>query len=78
MCWSDVKKSGWKLGNVDCVIKLEKPKFIPYRSQLISSIANILEVGEEKIFVKAKTAEGLESIGEGKAIEVWVNCLLTK
>ena len=77
-CWSDVKKSGWKLGNIDCVIKLEKPKFIPYRSRVISSIANILEVEEEKIFVKAKTAEGLESVGEGKAIEAWVNCLLTK
>ena len=77
-CWNDVKNAGWKLGNLDCIIKLEKPKLLPYRNQIIDSIAKILEVERDKVFVKAKTGEKLESVGEGKAIEVWANCLLVK
>ena len=47
-------------------------KFISLRKEIFRCAE------EEKIFVKAKTAEGLESVGEGKAIEAWVNCLLSK
>lgn len=77
-CWDDVKNAGWKLSNLDCVIKLEKPKFVPHRKKVIESIAEILEVPEDKIFVKAKTSEKLEAVGEGKAVEAFANCLLTK
>ena len=77
-CWDDVKNAGWTLGNLDCVIKLEKPKLLPYRNEIIESISKILNVESEKVFVKAKTGEKLESVGEGKAIEVWANCLLIK
>ena len=76
--WKDVKDAGWNLGNLDCVIKLEKPKFLPQRKEVIASIAKILEVPEDKVFVKAKTGEKLGSVGEGKAIEVWVTALLIK
>lgn len=74
--WSDVKQNGWSLINLDCVIELESPKFLPWRSKVISSIANILEVEESKVFVKAKTNEKLESVGESKAIKAYCTCLL--
>lgn len=76
--WDLVKKDGWKLENLDCVIALEKPKFIPYREQVCSSIANILEVETSQVFVKAKTGEKLGKIGRSEAVEVWVTCLLSK
>lgn len=76
--WDDIKKAGWSLINLDCVIKVERPKFLPYRNQVIESIAKILECDSSKIFVKAKTGEKLDSVGEGKAIEVWATCLLQK
>lgn len=69
---------GWKIENIDCVIKLEKPKFIPYRQDVIKSIANILEVNEDQVFVKAKTGEKLGDVGQSLAVEVWANCLLSK
>ncbi len=77
-CWDDVKNAGWKLSNLDCVVKLEKPKFVPHREKVIESIAGILEVPGEKIFVKAKTSEKLDAVGEGKAVEAFANCLLIK
>ncbi|WP_407426965.1 2-C-methyl-D-erythritol 2,4-cyclodiphosphate synthase [Treponema sp.] len=75
-CWSDVKNAGWKLGNLDCVIALEKPKFLPYREQVRQSIADNLGCSKEQVFVKAKTGEKLGDIGQGKAVEVWCVCLL--
>ena len=42
--WKDVKAAGWSLENLDCVIKLERPKFLPHRGEVIESIAAILGV----------------------------------
>lgn len=73
-----VYQQGWKIENIDCVIKLEKPKFIPYRNAVIDSIAEIMEIESSQVFVKAKTGEKLGDIGNGLAVEVWANCLLSK
>ena len=77
-CWNDVKAAGWKLGNLDCVIALEKPKFLPYREQVQESIARVLGAEKSQIFVKAKTGEKLGDVGEGRAVETWCVCLLEK
>ena len=74
----DVYKAGWKIENLDCVIKLEKPKFIPFRNQVIESIARTLEIENSQVFVKAKTGEKLGDVGNGNAIEAYCTCLLTK
>ncbi len=74
--WQRVLDAGWNLGNLDCVLKLEKPKLLPYRNEIINSIANILNISCDKVFVKAKTGEGLEAVGKGEAIEAYATCLL--
>lgn len=74
----DVYKNGWKIENLDCVIKLEKPKFIPYRNIVIENIAKILEVKTEQVFVKAKTGEKISPVGTSEAIEAYCVCLLSK
>ena len=73
-----VYEQGWKIENLDCVIKLEKPKFIPYRQEVICSIAKVLKIEESQVFVKAKTGEKLGDVGNGHAVEAWSTCLLSK
>ena len=73
-----VREAGWHIENLDCVVKLEKPKFIPYRTQVIESIARTLEVAPEQVFVKAKTGEKLPPVGTSEAVEATVVCLLSK
>ena len=73
-----VYQQGWKIENLDCVILLEKPKFIPYRQQVINSIAKILEIEANQVFVKAKTGEKLPPVGTSQAIEAQAVCLLSK
>lgn len=73
-----VKQKGWKLVNLDCVIICEKPKVLPFRDIIRKSLADVLEVPVENIFLKGKTAEGLGAVGKGRAIEVLAQCLLEK
>ncbi len=76
--WKDVQAAGWALVNLDCVIKLEQPKFLPRRRDVIESIAGILGVDSNQIFVKAKTGEKLPPVGTSEAVEAQVVCLLEK
>ncbi|WP_038074740.1 2-C-methyl-D-erythritol 2,4-cyclodiphosphate synthase [Treponema sp. C6A8] len=73
-----VYAAGWKIENLDCVVKLEKPKFIPFRPQVIENIAKVLEIEPSQVFVKAKTGEKLPPVGTSEAVEAWVTCLLSK
>jgi 2-C-methyl-D-erythritol 2,4-cyclodiphosphate synthase/2-C-methyl-D-erythritol 4-phosphate cytidylyltransferase/2-C-methyl-D-erythritol 2,4-cyclodiphosphate synthase len=74
--WKDVRAAGWDLVNLDCVIKLEKPKFLSRRGEVIESIAVILGVDKSQVFVKAKTGEKLPPVGTSEAVEVHAVCLL--
>ncbi len=76
--WKKVSDGGWRIENIDCVVALEKPKFLPYREQVRESIASVLGCPAERIFVKAKTGEKLGKIGRGEAVEAWVTCLISK
>ena len=73
-----VYAEGWQIENLDCVVKLEKPKFIPYRQKVIESIARTLDISPEQVFVKAKTGEKLPPVGTSEAVEASVVCLLSK
>ena len=72
-----VQEQGWQVENIDCVIKLEKPKFIPYREQVIKSVAAALGIEPDKVFVKAKTGEKLPPVGTSDAVEAQAVCLLS-
>ena len=73
-----VKAEGWKIENIDCVIQLEKPKFLPKRKEVIKNISKILQIEENQVFVKAKTGEKLFPIGTSEAINAQVVCLLSR
>ncbi|MCR5289442.1 MAG: 2-C-methyl-D-erythritol 2,4-cyclodiphosphate synthase [Treponema sp.] len=76
--WKQITDQGWKLENLDCVIALEKPKFLPFRDQVRQSIAQTLNVSIDQVFVKAKTGEKVGVIGSGEAVAVWATCLLVR
>ena len=76
--WKDVRAAGWKLQNLDCVVKLQEPKFLPHRQKVRQSIARILGVSAEQVFVKAKTGERVGPVGLCQAVETEAICLLCK
>jgi 2-C-methyl-D-erythritol 2,4-cyclodiphosphate synthase len=76
--FSLVKKSGWRLANLDCVVSCERPVILPYRDKVRYALAQALEAQADAIFVKGKTSEGLGPVGKGRAVEALAVCLLEK
>lgn len=75
---SMAQQKGYKLGNIDSVIITEKPVLSKYYKQIIDSIASITGLSASFISVKAKTNEGLDSIGKGEAIAAYAVVMLNK
>jgi 2-C-methyl-D-erythritol 2,4-cyclodiphosphate synthase len=76
--WAEVRDAGWRLGNLDCVVMLEVPRVLPHREAIRASIAALLEVPTDRVFLKGKTGEGVGEVGRGEVVEAWVTCLLEK
>jgi 2-C-methyl-D-erythritol 2,4-cyclodiphosphate synthase len=62
-------EKGFRIGNIDSTVSLESPKLRPFIDQIRAKLAGILNIEIDQISVKAKTAEKLDAVGEGKAIK---------
>ena len=63
-----VTTAGWRIGNVDCVVHAQRPKLIPHRAAICRRIAEILGIGVDLVSVKAKSGEGVGSIGQEETL----------
>lgn len=63
-----VRKAGWRICNLDCVVAAERPKLSPHREHICQRIAEILEINIDQVGIKAKTGEGVGPIGRQEAI----------
>ena len=73
-----VHAAGWAVGNVDATIVAQAPKMAPHIPAMVARIADALGVPAGRINVKAKTAEKMGPVGEGRAIEARAVCLLLR
>jgi 2-C-methyl-D-erythritol 2,4-cyclodiphosphate synthase len=72
-----VREAGWHLVNVDATIVAQAPKMAPHIPAMRERLAEVLGVEAGRVNVKAKTAEKMGPVGEGRAIEARAVCLLT-
>ena len=73
-----VRAAGWRIVNVDSTIVAQAPKMAPHIAAMCAYIAQALGVERDCINVKAKTAEKMGPVGEGRAIEARAVCLLQR
>ncbi|WP_341684994.1 2-C-methyl-D-erythritol 2,4-cyclodiphosphate synthase [Limnohabitans sp.] len=73
-----VRAQGWELVNVDSTIVAQAPKLAPHMPSIRVSVAKALGVDEDQVNVKAKTAEKLGPVGEGKSMEARAIALLVQ
>ena len=64
-----VRAAGWQIGNVDSTVIAQAPKLAPHIPAMCERIAATLAVDIDQVNVKAKTAEKLGPVGEGRAME---------
>ena len=71
-----VRSAGFEIVNIDSTIVAQAPKLAPFIGAMRQRMAAVLGVAQEQINVKAKTAEKMGPVGEGRAIEARAVCLL--
>jgi 2-C-methyl-D-erythritol 2,4-cyclodiphosphate synthase len=73
-----VRAAGWSPVNVDSTIVAQAPKMAPHIGAMRERIATLLALTVDSVNVKAKTAEKMGPVGEGRAIETRAVCLLAR
>ncbi len=63
-----LNQAGWRVVNVDVIVFAQQPKLGPVKAAIRRQLAELLGLGEDCVNVKAKTGEGVGSIGRAEAI----------
>ncbi|OYT88421.1 MAG: 2-C-methyl-D-erythritol 2,4-cyclodiphosphate synthase [Burkholderiales bacterium PBB6] len=71
-----VRAAGWLVVNVDSTIVAQAPKMAPHIPAMVLRVAEALGIEPGRVNVKAKTAEKMGPVGEGRSIETRAVCLL--
>jgi 2-C-methyl-D-erythritol 2,4-cyclodiphosphate synthase len=66
----------WRVTNMDCNIIAQVPRLGPYKLSMRQLLAEMLCLPMGRVGVKARTNEGLDAVGEKKAIQAQVVVLL--
>ena len=69
---------GYRIVNLDATVMLERPRLRPYVDEMRARLAGVLGVGLDCVSVKAKSGEGLDAVGESRAVTVQAVVLLEK
>ena len=72
------KKDHWEVVNLDVIIHAQAPKLESHKGQIKRAIAGLLDTDFANVNIKAKTNEGLDSIGQGNAIASTVSVFLRR
>lgn len=73
-----VRERGWRVGNADITIAMQRPKLRPYIDSMRECIASLAGTDIGCISIKATTTEKLGFVGRGEGCEVFASVLLLK
>lgn len=78
LAYALVKKEGYKLGNLDCVVMAQQPKLAPHIDLMRAYLAEDLQSDLAQISIKATTTEKLGFVGKEEGIAAQAICLLER
>jgi 2-C-methyl-D-erythritol 2,4-cyclodiphosphate synthase len=73
-----INSKEYELGNLDCVLAMEKPKISPYVDQIRNRISELLKADTDQISIKATTTEKLGFVGRTEGVVAFATVLITK
>ena len=73
-----LKESGYKIGNIDSTVCLQRPKVKEYIPIMQQTLARVIDIPEEDVSVKATTTEKLGFVGREEGISAYAAVLLYK
>ncbi len=63
-----VNQHGWRIVNLDCTIHAESPRLTVWKPKIRKRLAQLLQVAEDQVNVKAKSGEKIGPVGRLEAI----------
>ena len=73
-----IEQKGYKVGNVDCTIAMQRPKLRPHIDAMRSTLASVIGIEVDRVSVKATTTEHLGFQGREEGVSVHSVVLLYK
>lgn len=71
-----IKNEGYRIGNADVMLALEKPKIAQYIPRMIEIISEILECEKSQISIKATTSEKMGFVGREEGAVAFATVLV--
>lgn len=71
-----IREKGYRIGNLDATIIAQKPKLMFYLPQMRKKLAEVMEISEDRLNLKATTEEHLGFTGRQEGISAHCVCLL--
>ena len=71
-----IKEAGYRLGNADITIAMQKPRLSPYIPEMRETLAKVMGTDVSSVSVKATTTEKLGFVGRSEGCEVFATVLL--
>ena len=67
-CGRMMRERGYRIGNVDSLVLIERPKMAPHIEAMRANFAEALETDISRISVKATRGEGMGFVGRGEGV----------
>ena len=71
-----IREKGYRIGNLDATIIAQKPKLMSYLPQMRKKLAEVMEISEDRLNLKATTEEHLGFTGRQEGISAHCVCLM--
>ena len=69
IAFAKVRQAGFSIMNLDCIVFAQRPKLSPHKLAIREKIAETLEITPIQVGLKGKTGEGVDAVGNEKAIQ---------
>jgi 2-C-methyl-D-erythritol 2,4-cyclodiphosphate synthase len=69
-------EQGWKIGNVDSTLILEKPKIKPHIEKMQETMAVLMDITPDLVSIKATTNEKMGYVGREEGVLAFATCLI--
>jgi 2-C-methyl-D-erythritol 2,4-cyclodiphosphate synthase len=73
-----VRASGWEVNNLDVTIILQEPKLNPHIPTMKACLAEVMNIPEEDLSIKATTSEHIGFVGRGEGVAAHCVALIIK
>uniref|UniRef100_A0A6U4KKU4 2-C-methyl-D-erythritol 2,4-cyclodiphosphate synthase n=1 Tax=Hemiselmis andersenii TaxID=464988 RepID=A0A6U4KKU4_HEMAN len=76
--WRLMDERGYQISNLDITLVLQKPRVSPIKDKMKENVVKLLRTTDDRVNIKARTHEKVDSIGEARALACHAVLLMEK